>query len=1007
MLWTRSAAKVTTCNSFMTWQVILFECLTEIADSREQPCYDSRQNRCFSKMAAAMSSGHVYKFGLFEANVARNTLTRDGVRVRIQDQPFHVLLLLLDRAGEIVTREELRQKLWPQGTHVDFEGSLNVILKKLRAAVSDDPDNPRFIETVPRHGYRFIAPVSVESVKATAAPPVSAVGQTLRAEPEAKALSAPLPSKRRALTVKYAASFLGFVFLIGATWFAWHRRQITVKARSLPSDAASPVRPITLRKSVAVLGFHNISGKMDDAWLATALSEMLSTELAGGEKLRLVSGEDVANLRLSSPWSQTDTLSQETTARVGTALNSDFLVLGSYASVGRAGRGRLRLDVRLQDAKTGEILTEVAEIGSNQEMFRIVSRVGARLRDRLGVPRLPETDEAGVLAALPLDPEAARFYALGLSKLRQFDVLAAKDLFEQATGADPKFSLGHAMLARAWSQLGYEQKRREEAKKALDLSTDLPRIDRMLVEGDYYESLGNHEKAASSYRALFELFPDSVDYGLQLAVAQNAAGHGSQALETIRQLRELPPPLRDDPELDLAEGAILFYKDAAAAERLYHSAAGKALAQEKKLIHAKAQERICFVNSQHLQAPPECTEAYEAFLAAGNRGEAASCLQLMAEMNRLSGHDEEAIPLYEQAARTFREVGDRGRLGVALNNLSLVLENRGQWLLAEQFFREVKRNSEAINSRGLTAVAVGNIADIEVFRGHLRQAAQMYRQAWELADASGRRHEYAHLQYASLLLMQGELEQSRLEVEPQITSLRAYGGDPWLLAVALTELGDIEKTKGNLNSARKDYQEALDTFKKVNFSVANTQVSLAELSTAEGHPDAAEVLLQEALAKLQKQKSAGDEIGAYQSLSHALLAQGKLAKARDAIGFAFKLADLQELPVLRLPLQLLQARVAAAAAKPGIGGRKELSAASQAIRDVILKSQQLGLYSLECEARLALGEAEVRLNPAAGRTHLSVLAAEARNRGFELLARQADQALNTPGSVVAANKPMH
>ncbi len=117
---------------------------------------------------------------------------------------------------------------------------------------------------------------------------------------------------------------------------------------------------------------------------------------------------------------------------------------------------------------------------------------------------------------MPLDSEAARFYALGIAKLREFDALAAKDLLVEATKADPKFPLAHLMLARAWNQLGYEQKRKEEAKIALDLSTGFPRVDRMQVEGDYYESLPDHEKAASSYRALFELFPDSVEYGLQL-----------------------------------------------------------------------------------------------------------------------------------------------------------------------------------------------------------------------------------------------------------------------------------------------------------------------------------------------------------------------------------------------------------------------------------------------------------------------------------------------------------
>src|SRR5438874_3790453 len=111
-------------------------------------------------MERTVASANIFRFGLFQADAASGTLMRNGVRIKLQDQPFRVLLLLLDRPGEIVTREELRQKLWREGTFVDFDGSLNVILKKLRAAIDDDSDNPRFIETVPRRGYRFIAPVS-------------------------------------------------------------------------------------------------------------------------------------------------------------------------------------------------------------------------------------------------------------------------------------------------------------------------------------------------------------------------------------------------------------------------------------------------------------------------------------------------------------------------------------------------------------------------------------------------------------------------------------------------------------------------------------------------------------------------------------------------------------------------------------------------------------------------------------------------------------------------------
>jgi len=294
-------------------------------------------------MERLAASARIFRFGLFEANAAHSTLSRGGLRVRLQEQPFRVLLLLLEHPGEITTREELRQQLWPEGTFVDFDGSLNVILKKLRAALDDDSDNPRFIETVPRRGYRFIAPVSVASVAVE--PPTSANGAVLRGPaelPTDETGPAPnLPKGPAPLHLIYAASAIVLLILAGLGWYL--RRDFSrmrfVPVQPTPAAVASP------RRSVAVLGFRNLSGKVDDGWLATAFSEMLSTELAAGEKLRLVSGEDVANLRLSSPWSQTDTLGQETTARVGRALSSDVLVLGSYTSIGRPERRQLRLEL--------------------------------------------------------------------------------------------------------------------------------------------------------------------------------------------------------------------------------------------------------------------------------------------------------------------------------------------------------------------------------------------------------------------------------------------------------------------------------------------------------------------------------------------------------------------------------------------------------------------------------------------------------------------------------------
>jgi eukaryotic-like serine/threonine-protein kinase len=947
-------------------------------------------------------SGQIFRFGLFEADPANGTLTRKGLRIKIQDQPFRVLVLLLERAGEAISREEMRQRLWPEGTYVDFDGSLNVILKKLRAALEDDSDNPRFIETLPRRGYRFIAPVSISGMF-----PVPSA--TLSSNQSATVSSAPSASEqansRRAPRFYIAAAAL--LILIGAALFLWrwtHRPSRTATA----SQSLSSL--VAMRKSIAVLGFQNTSGRASDGWLGTAFAEMLSTELASGEKLRLVSGEDVANLRLSSPWSPSDTLDRATTSRVGAALNSDLLVLGSYTIIGPADRGRLRLDVRMQDAKTGEILTEIAELGATSEVFQVVSRVGDKLRDRLGIPSLEGTDQASVLALSPTDREGAKFYALGLAKMREFDWLAAKDLLEQASRIDPKFPLIHLNLAVSWGQLGYEQKRKEESKKAFELSRRLPPVARLLIEGNYYASLGDHEKAASSYRALYQLHPDSVDYGLMLATEQNAAGHRSQASSTLAQLRTLPKPGADDPRIDLADVIATPNNDP---ERLVliRRAKSNASAQGKKLLYAQARKAECLnlIYSDHPQAgPPACEEAYNIFMAAGNHLEAADCTRLLGDYQGSQGHLEEAIAIYQRALNVLQDLGEHFKTGAVLNNMAIDYENEGQLDRAEQLYRRAKTHFEQAGDKGLTALTTANIADTLYLRGDLSGAAKMYEQSLQIEDSLEHGSPgYALYRLADLKLTQGHPEDARRDAEKAIESLRPNQGAYQYTTGAMIVLGEALKAEGDLNGARRQFEETLAIRQKVNEGdlIGESQVELADLALDEGHYDQVEPLLRAAIAAFEKDKSLPDAAAAYTILSRALLLQGKVPQSRAAIDHARELLASSSDPNLKLPAAIQNAtlEMAEAGSPPDAKAR----AAEQELRATIATAKRLGYYNMECQARLALGELEIKTTPASARTELANLAATSRTRGFEFIARRAEQAAAGTSTAVASAMHSH
>ncbi len=941
----------------------------------------------------------VYRFGLFEADAESGKLLREGMRVKLQDQPFRLLCLLLERAGHVVTREELRQALWSSDTYVEFDGSLNATLKRLRSALGDSADNPVFIETLPKRGYLFLAPVTIED-----SPPSTAQVQPKKwdatqaaigdhsSQHEVPVLAADAEREQGRRRLIFG---LALALLVVAGVASYHRLTSAGVSKQV---RVSPIQPVAPRVSVAVIGFNNISGRTEDAWLSTALAEMLSTELAAGDKLRLVSGEDVAHLRMLAPWMQAGTLAQDTSSRIGISLSTDVLVLGSYASVSKAGKRQLRVDVRLQDASSGNVMTEVAETDSEENLFHLASVVGGRLREKLGLPGSTPSEQSAELASMPSSPEAARFYALGLDKLREFDAQTTKDLFEQTIKSDPHFAMAHSMLARALGQLGYEQRRKEEAKTALDLSNSLPRVDRMLAEADYYETQADHEKAASTYRALFALFPDSVEYGLQLVTTEGLAGHGDQVLATIAQLRRLPAPASNDPRIDLA--AAHWTPNKAAALVFIRNALNAAAAQGKKLTYAQGLREECMnlIYGGHPdQAFPACEDAYNTFLASGNRLAAADSLRLIADGQGSQGHMEQAIATYQRALHILQELGEHAKTGTVLNNMAINFTNEGKLDRAEEYYRQAKYHFEQIGDKHNTAIALGNIADILYLRGNLPGAIKLYQQDMEIeASVVPSRPTYPLYRMADLELIEGKPKDAHDHAQQAVDSLRPDEGS--YDTNAMISLGDVLTAQGDLAGARQQYEKALEVRKKMGEYglVADTQVSLGDLSIEEGHPEQAEPLLREAIVEFEKENATPSQVSVYVELSRALRKQGKLDEAAKSVAHAAELDHGNPDPSLDLPLATEQALVRIAKAPSGTAGRSERAAVRRQLESVISTSRKLGFYSLECEARLALVELDREDNMPSADHMAAALEDQTQKNGLLLLSRKAASLRSKP-----------
>jgi tetratricopeptide (TPR) repeat protein len=543
----------------------------------------------------------------------------------------------------------------------------------------------------------------------------------------------------------------------------------------------------------------------------------------------------------------------------------------------------------------------------------------------------------------------------------------------------------------------------------LTLSADLPRTNRLLIEGDYYESLGDHEKAASAYHALFELFPDNVDYGLQLALAQIAAGRSSQARETLSQLRKLSAPFSDDPRIDLAEAKTVARSDEALP--VIRAAVAKASAQGKRLLYAQARRDECknLVYSEHLdQGPVICQDAYRIFMAAGNRLGAADSIRLLGDVLGSQGRFDEAVATYQRALSILEGTGEHEKTGAILNNMAINFENQGNLQQAEQLYQKAKSHFEQAGDKHNVATALSNIADILYERGNLQGARRLYEQGLSTLGALDGPSDPGYLLYrlADLELAEGQVGPALTHAQKAVDAYVAEHYQVGYLTEAMIMVGNVFEAENNLEGARQQFEQSLNLQKQAGQAglVAETQEELSRLALEQGQPEQAEPLLREAISQFEKEKASPDASSAYTLLSRALLMQGKVDESRKAAQQAVELSLVNNDPALKLAAAIQLARVEVA-----LAGRRgnSVAVARQKLLSAISVAHRLGYYQLECEARIALGELEMRTNPAEARNQLFSLSNHAHERGLELLARQAEQAIAPSGNTAALSKSGH
>jgi len=365
-------------------------------------------------------SDSVVRFGGYEFNPYAGELRRDGLRIRLEGQPVAILKMLLDRAGELVTREELQKELWPADTFVDFEHSLNAAVKRLRAALNDSADHPLYIETLARRGYRFIAPVDTADNGSDSPTPVA------------------IPSAEQVARNVYGRRFwpqavvaLFFVVVVAVALWYWRESR----------HGLAPSGPVI--HSLAVLPLQNLSGDPSQEYFADGMTEELIGLLSQIHGLRVIS-------RTSAMHFKNTLLSVPEIAKM---LGVDAIVEGSIVREGR----QVRVHAQLIRAATDEHIWAERYQREYGGLLEVEEEVSRSIAKQIEVNLTPE-DRARLTPTRPVDPEAHENYLKGRYYFNQRTEGALNKSiasFQQAIARDSGYALAYSGLADAYAMLGF------------------------------------------------------------------------------------------------------------------------------------------------------------------------------------------------------------------------------------------------------------------------------------------------------------------------------------------------------------------------------------------------------------------------------------------------------------------------------------------------------------------------------------------------------------------------
>jgi tetratricopeptide (TPR) repeat protein/TolB-like protein/tRNA A-37 threonylcarbamoyl transferase component Bud32 len=787
---------------------------------------------------------------------------------------------------------------------------------------------------------------------------------------------------------RFPAAIAAIVLILAAVGIFELRRRVAQRGAEKTGQTTVQQTTSGARKSIAVLGFQNLSGRKNADSLGDILADSLWSQLDTGQ-VRFIPSSRVDEMRQNLGIANlTNAASKDQISAIRKFLGADILVTGSYTVTGAADHPGIQWNIHLLSAQDGESLGSVAQSGSEADLNVLVVHSGRLLRQQLGIT-LSAAEEARMDASLSSNADAMRDFSQAREKLRAFDVLAATKLLEKSIEADPQFAQAHSALAQSWDTLGFESKAAEEAKNALDSAKGLSTEARARASGQYFAAMRDWPKAIQQYSQLWAEYRDEPEYGLLLANTQIRAGKATDALTTVAQVRSQPLPAGIRAQVDLAEarahGDLADYRQELTVAT---SAADTAQQLGANLLLARARILQCFaeVNLGNAEkARLLCEEAKKINLSAGDQLGAARATTDIANSYYYAGDYAAAEPLYREALSIAQSIGDAYDEAGALNNLANSQSARGEYAAAEKTYEQAIAVAGERNELGDLALAQQNLADALYATGSLARAKEFFEAALKSARDLGDKNLEARIlnNKCATSLGAGALFDARTSCEDSL-KIRREINDRAGIGKTLASFGNVQLQQADLDGARSSLQESLSALESVNAKndAAYTRISLAQLALEQRKPDDGAKYAGDAATEFAGDKDTAGEAEARVTWTRALLTTNNVAAAREQSDKATQLAQLSGDRGTKLDAAIAAALVDA---KSG-----NADAALHALASAQKEAHQGGMIQIEYDARLALGETQIasgRKNE--GRATLRQLAQDAKSHGFKLTAQKA------------------